>query len=88
MLTVNNVQVIPDLGWEKVYVSIFASKYNDATLKTLRSHTKEIRHQLSQRIKLQLRVVPNLSFYMDDSLDYIENIDKILLKKDDFFAYN
>ena len=78
MLTVTKVQVTPDLGLAKIYISIFASKDNAATLKTVRSHTKEIRHQLSQRVKLQLRIVPNLSFYMDDSLDYIENIDNLL----------
>ena len=50
MLTVTKVQVSPDLGLAKVYISIFASKDNEATLKKLRSHTKEIRHQLFRRI--------------------------------------
>ena len=78
MLTVTKVQVSPDLGIAKVYVSIFASQDNEATLKKIRSHAKEIRHQLAQRVKNQLRAVPELNFYMDDSLDYIDNIENLL----------
>ncbi len=78
MLTVTKVQVSPDLGMAKVYVSIFTSKDNEAMLKKIRSHAKEIRHQLSQRVKNQLRAVPELHFYLDDSLDYIDNIENLL----------
>ncbi len=78
MLTVTKVQVTPDLTLAKIYVSIFASNDNQATLNSLRKHAGEIRYQLSQRIKHQLRAVPELQFYMDDSLDYIENIDNLL----------
>ncbi len=78
MITVTKVYVTPDLNMAKVYVSIFAAKDNDECLKTIRSHAKEIRHQLGQRIKNQLRAVPELHFYLDDSLDYIENIESLL----------
>lgn len=78
MLTVTKVNVSPDLGIAKVYVSIFASNDNNATLEKIRSQGKEIRHQLSQRVKNQLRAVPELQFYLDDSLDYIDNIDNLL----------
>lgn len=78
MLTVTKVNVSPDLGMAKVYVSIFASQDNEAMLKKVHSHAKKIRHQLSQRVKNQLRAVPELHFYLDDSLDYIDNIDNLL----------
>ena len=78
MITVTKVKVTPDLALAKVYLSLFASKDKDALLKSIRSHTKEIRGKLGNRIKNQLRVVPNLNLYLDDSLDYIENIDSLL----------
>jgi ribosome-binding factor A len=78
MITVTKVKVTPDLSVAKVYLSLFAAADKDALLKNIRSHTKEIRGKLGNRIKNQLRVVPNLSFYIDDSLDYIENLDSLL----------
>jgi ribosome-binding factor A len=78
MITVTKVNVTPDLTLAKIYVSIFASKDNDECIKSIRIHSKEIRHQLAQRVKHQLRAVPELNFYLDDSLDYIENIDNLL----------
>ncbi len=78
MITVTKVKVTPDLSLAKVYLSLFAASDKDELLKSIRSHTKEIRGKLGRRIKNQLRVVPDLSFYIDDSLDYIENIDNLL----------
>jgi ribosome-binding factor A len=78
MITVTKVSVTPDLTMSKIYVSIFASKDGDACIKSICTHSKEIRHQLAQRVKHQLRAVPELHFYLDDSLDYIENIDNLL----------
>lgn len=80
MLTVTKVNVTPDLSVAKIYVSVFASDDNNATLEKIRNHSREIRHQLSQRVKNQLRAVPELQFYLDDSLDYIDNIDNLLKK--------
>ena len=78
MITVTKVKVTPDLSVAKVYLSLFATSDKDEMLKAVRSHTKEIRGKLGNRVKNQLRVVPNLNFYLDDSLDYIENIDNLL----------
>ncbi len=78
MITVTKVKVTPDLSIAKVYLSLFAIADKDEMLKNIRSHTKEIRGKLGNKVKHQLRVVPNLSFYLDDSLDYIENIDNLL----------
>ena len=78
MITVTKVRVTPDLSVAKVYLSLFAAADKEELLKNIRSHTKEIRGKLGNRIRNQLRVVPDLSFYIDDSLDYIENIDSLL----------
>ncbi|MDD2548471.1 MAG: 30S ribosome-binding factor RbfA [Bacteroidales bacterium] len=78
MITVTTVRVSPDLGIAKVYVSIFPTNDKEKILELIRLHTKSIRYELGQRIKNQMRIVPDLSFYIDDSLDYIENIDRLL----------
>ena len=78
MVTVTSVRVSPDLGLAKVYVSIFPSENKEATLHIIKQNTKTIRHELAQRIRNQMRIVPDLAFYIDDSLDYIENIDRLL----------
>ena len=78
MITVTKVKITSDLSVAKVYLSLFATADKDEMLKTIRSHAKEIRGKLGVRIRHQLRVVPNLNFYLDDSLDYIENIDNLL----------
>jgi len=62
MITVTKVKVTPDLSVAKVYLSLFAAADKDALLKNIRSHTKEIRGKLGNRIKNQLRVVPNFEF--------------------------
>lgn len=81
MITVTKINISPDLSMAKVYVSLFATKDAQATLQLIKEHTKDTRLQLGRRVKNQLRVVPNLQFYIDDSLDYIENIES-LLKED------
>jgi len=78
MITVTKVKVTPDLSLAKVYLSLFATSDKESLLKSVKKHTKEIRGKLGNRVKNQLRVVPELNFYLDDSLDYIENIDGLL----------
>lgn len=78
MVTVTNVRVSPDLGIAKIYISIFPSGELNETLVKIKSHAKSIRHYLGQNIRNQLRVIPELEFFIDDSLDYIEKIDKLL----------
>lgn len=78
MVSVTSVRVTPDLSIAKVYLSIFAAKDKDGVFKNIQENAKNIRHQLSQRIKTQLRKTPELVFYIDDSLDYAEKIDQLL----------
>lgn len=78
MITVTSVRVSPDLGLAKVYISIFPTDKKDDVLQAVKVHTKTIRHELAQRVRHQLRIIPELAFFLDDSLDYIESIDKLL----------
>lgn len=78
MITVTRVKVSPDLSLAKVFVSIFPSTNTEQTLNGILSQAKTIRHQLGQRVRHQLRIVPELAFFIDDSLDYIEKIDNLL----------
>lgn len=78
MITVTKVHVTGDLSIAKAYLSIFGGKEKEAVMDLVRGHTREIRHQLGALERNQLRVIPDLQFFVDDSLDYIENIDKLL----------
>ncbi|MCL2510676.1 MAG: 30S ribosome-binding factor RbfA [Bacteroidales bacterium] len=78
MVTVTKVIPTSDLSIAKVYLSLFAVTDKQRTLQEIVRHDKEIRHQLGNRIRHQLRVVPELLFFEDDSLDYIEKIDSLL----------
>ena len=78
MITVTSVRVSPDLGVAKVYISIFPTDKKEEVLLVVKEHSKQLRHELAQRVRHQLRVIPELTFFLDDSLDYIENIDKLL----------
>jgi ribosome-binding factor A len=78
IISVSKVVVTTDLGVAKVYLSVFPQNRAQEILEAVKSNAPLIKHDLSQRVKLQLRKVPNLSFYIDDSLDYIEKIDNAL----------
>ncbi|MCD7978629.1 MAG: 30S ribosome-binding factor RbfA [Tannerellaceae bacterium] len=80
LISVSAVRVSPDLGIAKVYLSIFPSEKGPEILKAIQANVKAVRFDLGQRVHLQLRKIPELSFYIDDSLDYIENIDNLLKK--------
>jgi ribosome-binding factor A len=80
LITVTQVRISPDLSWAKVYVSLFGAKDNQKLLQDIKDRTKEIRVKLAEKVKKQLRVVPNLDFHLDDSLDYAEKIDNLLKK--------
>jgi ribosome-binding factor A len=82
VISVSKVIVTTDLGLAKVYLSIFPQEKAPEILEAVKSNRILIKHDLSQRVKLQLRKVPNLSFYIDDSLDYIEKIDNALAGKE------
>ncbi len=78
LVTVTVVRVSPDLSTARIYLSIFPSGKAEELLEFIRSKTVPIRHDLSQRTRFQLRIVPELSFFLDDSLDYIAHIDELL----------
>ena len=80
LVSVSVVRVSPDLSVAKAYLSIFPSAKGEELLKAIRANTKAIRYDLGQRVRLQLRKIPELSFFIDDSLDYIEHIDSLLNK--------
>lgn len=82
MVTVTTVRITPDMGIARVFLSIFPSGKTDKSeiLKHISDHTKDIRWTLGSRVKNQLRIVPDLEFHIDDSLDYIENIENLLKK--------
>lgn len=78
IITVSKVNITTDLSIAKVYLSIFPTEKASELLKAIQSNAPLIKHDLAQRVKNQLRKVPNLIFYVDDSLDYIEKIDNAL----------
>ena len=78
MVSVTVVRVTPDYGLAKVYLSIFPNGENDKIMKIIESENKSIRHELAKITRNQLRKVPELKFYIDDSLDYASRIDELL----------
>ena len=78
LISVSTVRVSPDYGLAKVYISIFPPARANEIIEKLNKGNKEIRYQLGQRVKNQLRRVPEIAIFIDDSLDYIENIDNLL----------
>ncbi len=78
LISVTKVNVTVDLSIAKVYVSIFPNEKAQELLEGIKSNQVLIRHELAQRTKNQLRRVPELSFFLDDSLDYIDKIEKSL----------
>lgn len=82
VISVSKVGVTTDLSIAKVFLSIFPQDKAEEILVAIKSNTPLIKHDLAQRVKQQLRKVPNLIFYIDDSLDYIEKIDNALSGKE------
>ena len=80
MVTVSEVRVSPDLYIAKVYVSIFPSDKQEAVMKLLDENSKAIRGELGRQVAKQLRIVPELDFYLDTTLDYAEHIEELLKK--------
>ena len=78
LLSVTKVRVTSDLSIAKIYLSVFPVKDANTYVRTLQENNYQLRHDLAQRMKNQLRRIPELHFYLDDSLDYIEQIDKEL----------
>lgn len=78
MITVTHVNVTSDLSYARVYLSIFGVEDKKKVVEEVNENARAIRGLLGNRIRHQMRVVPELRFFEDDSLDYIENIDNLL----------
>ncbi|WP_161889562.1 30S ribosome-binding factor RbfA [Pontibacter russatus] len=76
-ISVSVVRVSPDLGLARVYISVLRAQNAEGLLLEVRANTKTIRHLLAQRIKNQVRIVPELAFFLDDSAEYAARIDKL-----------
>ena len=80
MVSVTRVKVSPDLSICTAYLSIFPSEKSEELIKNITKNEKQIRYELGTRVRYQLRIIPELRFFIDDSLDYIERIDELLKK--------
>lgn len=78
IVSVSTVRVSPDLSIAKAYLSVFPSAKAQEIIESVTKNAKTIRYELAQKVRFQLRKTPELSFYLDDSLDYIEKIDSLL----------
>ncbi len=78
MVTVTVVRLSPDSGVAKIYLSLFGSGDKQKALEIIRTKAKEIRREVGIKVKNQIRIIPELIFYIDDSLDYAEKIESLL----------
>ena len=78
MVSVTNVRVSPDLSIAKAYLSIFPTEKGKEIIENIQSNKKSIRYELGVRIGKQIRRIPELAFFLDDSIDYLEKIDQLL----------
>ncbi len=78
MVTVTVVRISPDLGQAKVYLSIFPNDKIKDVYQNINEHASQIRFALGKRVGKQMRIIPNLAFFLDDSIDYLDNIDRLL----------
>ena len=80
MVSVTRTKISPDLSICTAYLSVFPSEKGEEILTNINANTKSIRYELGTRVRNQLRIIPELRFFIDDSLDYIERIDELLKK--------
>jgi ribosome-binding factor A len=80
MVSVTRTKISPDLSICTAYLSVFPSEKGEEILTNINANTKSIRYELGTRVRNQLRIIPELRFFIDDSLDYIEHIDELLKK--------
>lgn len=78
LVSVSAVRVSPDLSIARAYLSIFPSERANEIIDSVNHNARAVRYELAQRVRFQLRKTPELSFFIDDSLDYIEHIDNLL----------
>lgn len=78
LISVSAVRISPDMSIVRVYLSVFPSEKAEEMVKNINENMKSIRFELGTRVRHQLRIIPELKFFVDDSLDYIEKIDSLL----------
>lgn len=78
LVSVSAVRISPDMSIASVYLSVFPSEKAEEMVKNINDNMKSIRYELGTRVRYQLRIIPELKFFVDDSLDYIEKIDSLL----------
>ena len=81
MVSVTRTKISPDLSICTAYLSVFPSEKGEEIINNVNANAKTIRYELGQRIRNQVRIIPELRFFIDDSLDYIDHIDELLKKK-------
>lgn len=80
IVSVTSVRVSPDLSIAKAYLSVFPPEKASEMLESIKESSKTIRYELAQKVRFQLRKCPELWFFLDDSIDYLEKIDSLLGK--------
>ena len=80
LVSVSAVRITPDMSIARVYLSVFPSERSQEIVKNINDNMKSIRYELGTRVRYQLRIIPELKFFVDDSLDYAERIDELLKK--------
>ena len=80
LVSVSAVRISPDMSIARVYLSVFTSERSQEIVKNINDNMKSIRYELGTRVRHQLRIIPELKFFVDDSLDYAERIDELLKK--------
>lgn len=80
LVSVSAVRISPDMSIARVYLSVFPSEKSQEIVKNINDNMKSIRYELGTRVRHQLRIIPELKFFVDDSLDYTERIDELLKK--------
>lgn len=80
MVTVTEVRIVPDMSYLKAYLSIFGHKDVQEVYKNIKAQKDQIRYEMGKRLGKSLRRIPDLSFYIDDTLNYSQEIDQLLKK--------
>ena len=80
LVSVSAVRISPDMSIARVYLSVFPSERAAEIVKNTNDNMKSVRYDLGVRVRHQLRIIPELKFFVDDSLDYVDRIDELLKK--------
>ena len=78
LVSVSKCRISPDLSICRAYLSVFPSEKAEEIVNNINENQKQLRFELGQRVRFQLRIIPELKFFVDDSLDYVEHIDELL----------